>query len=257
MISLNCPLIFLDTETTGTNSIVDRVVEIGLVKFYPDGSRTEWSSRVNPEMPIPPESSRIHGIRDEDVKGAPIFRDLAGMLATGFDKSDYGGHNVNFDLKMLNAEFARVGHPFRFNGRLVDTSKIFHRFHRRRLTDAAKLYVGEEFPEAHRALDDAVMSSRVFEAQLARHEELPRTIEELHREFFEKCEGDRVDPEGKLVWRYGEASINFGKKEVGQPLRKVPRSFLRWMLKGDFSAEVKRIVRDILEHEKFPERRAE
>ena len=71
------PLVFFDLETTGTNMLTDRIVEISVVKLFPDGTREVKTRRINPEMHIPEEASAIHGIYDDDVRGAPTFPDRA------------------------------------------------------------------------------------------------------------------------------------------------------------------------------------
>ena len=61
-LNLKNPLVFFDLETTGINIVKDRIVEISFVKVYPNGKEESKTRRINPEMPIPPESTAIHGI---------------------------------------------------------------------------------------------------------------------------------------------------------------------------------------------------
>lgn len=256
LLQLDCPLVFLDCETTGTNREVDRVVQLGLVKFYPDGKTTEWETLINPLTPIPPELSAIHGVTDEMVKDAPTFGKIADKLAQGFAKSDYGGYNVTFDLDLLQQEFKRCRHPFEFNGRIVDANKIFHTRERRTLTAAMKFFLNEDLPDAHNAIVDVRASIRVLEAQLLKYDDLPRDVGQLHRMFFETPDAMSVDAEGKFAWRFGEACINFGNKHPNVPLRELVKKdpgYLRWMLGANFSYPVKRIVSEALAG-KFPRR---
>ena len=74
------PIIFFDLETTGTNITKDRIVEISLIKVMPDGTESEHSTRINPEMPIPAEATEIHHITDADVADKPTFKSLASKL---------------------------------------------------------------------------------------------------------------------------------------------------------------------------------
>jgi len=102
-LNLKRPLVFFDLETTGTNVASDRIVEIALVKVMPDGTlhtRPEKPGKehrflVNPEMPIPVESSMIHGVYDEDVKDAPTFKDISAKLFKFLHDCDLGGFNSN------------------------------------------------------------------------------------------------------------------------------------------------------------------
>ena len=79
-LNLKNPLVFFDLETTGINIVKDRIVEISFVKVYPNGKEEAKTRRINPEMPIPPESTAIHGITDEDVKDCPTFKEIAKSL---------------------------------------------------------------------------------------------------------------------------------------------------------------------------------
>ncbi len=76
-LNLSKPIVFLDIETTGIDIVNDRIVEIALLKISTDGSEEELLHLINPEVPIPAEASRIHGITDEDVAGKPVFKEVA------------------------------------------------------------------------------------------------------------------------------------------------------------------------------------
>lgn len=243
------PLIIFDTETTGTSPELDRIVQIALIKLYQDGTRTEWSSLINPEMEIPKEAAAIHGIKTSDVdRGqAPTFKDLARKLYAGFVGCDVGGFNVQFDVKMLVNEFKRVGmNDPTADARCVDAARIFHSREKRTLTAACKFYLGEDLEDAHSAVADTNASLRVLEAQLQRYEDLPRTVEELHTLFFETPEPPFIDVEKRLVWRNGKPTLNFGKFN-GVSLDRCGRQYLNWILNNDFSPTVKSYARRALE----------
>src|ERR1700712_3908655 len=98
-LKLKRPLAFFDLEATGINIGVDRIVEISVIKLHPDGSEEVKTWRVNPEMPIPIESSLIHGIYDEHIKDEPIFKELATEVAEFISTSDLASFNSNkFDI---------------------------------------------------------------------------------------------------------------------------------------------------------------
>jgi len=92
-LNLKRPLAFFDLEATGTNIGVDRIVEISVIKLDPDGSEEVKTWRVNPEMPVPLESSLIHGIYDEHIKDEPNFKALANDVAQFIGNSDLAGFN--------------------------------------------------------------------------------------------------------------------------------------------------------------------
>ena len=83
-LKLERPIMFFDLETTGTNILRDRIVEISMIKVYPDGHDLQRTVRVNPGMPIPAEATAVHHITDADVADKPLFADIAAQLAESF-----------------------------------------------------------------------------------------------------------------------------------------------------------------------------
>ena len=73
-LNLKSPLCFFDIEATGTNVITDRIIEIAVIKMMPGGEVLRKSSVLNPTVPIPAETSAIHGFTDEDVKDNPLSK---------------------------------------------------------------------------------------------------------------------------------------------------------------------------------------
>jgi len=141
-LNLRRPIAFIDLETTGINVSADRIVEISVLKINPNGSEEWMISRINPEMPIPPKSTAIHGITDADVADAPKFREIAKNLAAFLEGTDLAGFNaIKFDIPVLAEEFLRVNIEFNFLKRkYVDVQVIFHRKEQRTLTAAYKFY---------------------------------------------------------------------------------------------------------------------
>lgn len=127
-LKLKNPLVIFDLETTGTNVVNDRIVEYSFVKVMPDGTIIKNTEKVNPERPIPIESSLIHGIYDKDVKDKPIFKSLAKELSAFLHGCDLAGFNIlKFDVPVLVEEFLRADVDFDISKRkLLDAQKIFH-----------------------------------------------------------------------------------------------------------------------------------
>ena len=101
-LQLNRPLVFLDLETTGVYISKDKIVEISVIKFNPDGSEVEKTVRVNPGMPIPSSATAIHGITDGDVADEPPFHRYAKSFLDFITECDIGGFNVvKFDVPLL------------------------------------------------------------------------------------------------------------------------------------------------------------
>ena len=258
LVPLERPLVVFDLEATGTAPHRDRIVEIGLLKIFPDGSKIMRRRRINPGMPIPPEATQVHGIRNEDVANEPEFKNVAAALFDLLADADLAGFGiVQFDLPMLRTEFERAGLDFPIDGRrILDAKAIYHSMEPRDLSAAHRFYCGQPFEAAHSAEADTLATYRVLVAQLRRYEQLPRSIEELHR-LSNPRQADFVDSEGKLIWRNGEVHFNFGKHR-GVPLREVclaDTQYVRWLVAKDFRADLKKVLAEALEG-RFPPPRA-
>jgi DNA polymerase-3 subunit epsilon len=246
-------LVVFDLETTGIDVERDRIVQIAMVRVEPDGTRRTFETLVNPERPIPPEASAVHGIHDADVRDKPTFRQIRREVEEKLLEADLAGFNsINFDLPLLQAELKRAGSELDFQGvRHLDAMRIFHTMERRDLTAAYKFYCGQDLAGAHNALADTEATLAILDAQIARYEEVPGEIDALHR-FCNPDEGRYVDRTRKFRWSdQGQAEFTFGKYQ-GQALDSVAsdqrgRSYLEWMLTSDFSEEVKSILRDALD----------
>jgi DNA polymerase-3 subunit epsilon len=251
---LERPIVFFDLETTGTNHQRDRVVEISVVKCQPDGSHEVKTRRINPEMPIPEESSAIHGIRDEDVRDAPTFKAISKNLYIYLEGCDLGGYNiVRFDIPVLVEEFRRAGLEFSVkNRRIVDPYVIFCRKEPRSLAAAYQLYCGKELIEAHSAESDVLATIEVLDGQFERYPDLSRETAELDA-LCNPVDPSAIDETGRFRWRNGEAVVGFGKNS-GAPLKQIATDpgFLQWMIRQDFADDAKRIASDALRG-KFPD----
>lgn len=235
------PIIFFDLETTGTSVTADRIVEISLIKVFPDGHTEEKTRRINPERHIPEESTAIHHITDEDVKDAPTFRQIAKSLHELFEDSDIAGFNSNkFDVPLLIEEFGRVGLSFDVSGRnFVDVQGIFHKMEQRTLVAAYRFYCGKELTDAHSASADTRATYEVLLSQLDRYPELKNDVEAL-AEF--SSGGRNVDLAGRMVYDDNHEPIfNFGKNK-GRKVKDIVRyepGFIQWIMQGDFPKETK------------------
>ena len=255
---LERPLVFFDIESTGTNPYRDRIVEIAVIKVMPDGSREDVVRRINPCMPIPAGASAVHGIYDADVADCPTFDVVAHNLYNYLEGCDLAGYNiVKFDVPMLQEEFKRCGLELSMKERkLIDVFNIFCRLYPRNLSAAYKFFCDGNLEDAHSALADTDATVAVLFGQLAKHPELPRELAGL-AEFSSARDADFVDSEGRLKFSGDEVVINFGKNS-GRRLRDLASEdpgFLRWMLRSDFSDEVKTVIKNALAGE-FPTRKA-
>ncbi|MCB0659655.1 MAG: 3'-5' exonuclease, partial [Saprospiraceae bacterium] len=129
-------LVFFDIESTGLNVMKDRILQIALIK-YPKGSSVpeEFSTLINPGIPISEEAYAVHGISNEMVRNKPTFSQLADKIFQFIGNADLSGYNSDrFDIPMLMEEFARCGMSFDVDKRnLIDVQKIFYKMEPRTL----------------------------------------------------------------------------------------------------------------------------
>jgi len=259
-LNLKRPLAFFDLETTGVNIASDRIVEISILKAMPDGTEQIKTLRINPGIPIPLESSLVHGIYDEDIKNQPSFKHVAEELARFMDDSDLAGYNSNkFDIPMLMEEFIRAGVNFDLeNRRFVDVQNIFHQMEQRTLRAAYQFYCGKAIENAHSAEADIKATYEVLLGQLAKYENVEWEDKKGNRSIPVKNDVDAlhaftnlsrpVDFAGRMVYNeHGVELINFGKhkgKCVEEVFQMEP-SYYSWMQKGDFPLYTKRCLEKI------------
>ncbi|WP_406826659.1 exonuclease domain-containing protein [Pedobacter sp. KACC 23697] len=254
-LNLKRPLAFFDLEATGVNVGADRIVEIAILKAMPDGSELVKTWRVNPEMPIPLQTSLIHGIYDEDIADKPTFKTLAAEIAEFIGDSDLAGYNSNkFDIPMLLEEFLRAEIDFDMNNRkFVDVQNIFHQMEQRTLKAAYKFYCQEDLVNAHAAEADVIATYKVLLGQLEMYKEtefenkqgvksipVVNDVDALH--IFTNI-NKPVDFAGRLVYNDNdEVCFNFGKhkgKTTAQVFSVEP-SYYAWMKNGDFPLYTKK-----------------
>ena len=258
-LKLKKPLAFFDIESTGTSVVKDRIVEISVLRALMNGETQIKTWRINPGMPIPPESSVFHGIYDEDVKDKPLFKEVAHDIFRFFDGADLGGFNVlRLDIPLLVEEFLRVDLDFNLASRkLIDAQKIFHLMEPRSLPAAYRFYCQKELENAHSAEADTVATFEVLCAQVERYEgvaikdENGKDYVPVHNDMnklHEITAHKMVDLAGRMVMNdKGLEIFNFGKHKdrlVTEVLEKEP-AFYDWVMKGDFPLDTKRKLTEI------------
>ncbi|HLS11051.1 MAG TPA: 3'-5' exonuclease [Flavobacteriaceae bacterium] len=243
-LKLSKPLCFFDLETTGIQVASDRIVEISILKVFPNGNKESLTLRVNPEMPIPPESTAIHGISDEMVANEPTFKELAPRIYEMIKDSDLAGFNSNrFDIPLLAEELLRADIDFDLKrASAVDVQTIFHKKEKRTLEAAYKFYCDKELENAHSAEADTMATYEVLKAQLERYDDLENDVNFLaeyskHKEF--------VDFAGYIAYNEdGDEVFSFGKhrgKRVVDILESEP-GYFGWLLNADFPLYTKRVL---------------
>lgn len=252
-LNLKKPILFFDIESTGLNIIKDRIIEISYIKVNPNGSEEERTRRVNPEMPIPPESTAIHGITDADVADKPTFKEIAKELARELEGCDLAGYNSDrFDVPILVEEMLRAEVEFDVSRRQrIDVQTIFHKMEQRTLIAAYKFYCNMELENAHSATADTKATYEVLKAQLDRYPQLENDVKYLAK-FSTQQRG--VDLSAKIVLNSKDEEVfNFGKHKgvrVVDIFEKEP-SYYDWMMKGEFPLDTKRVITAIKLKSKF------
>ena len=247
MLQLIRPIAFIDLETTGVNLTTDRIVEIAIIKILPDGTKEVKQKYINPEMPIPAETSAIHGITDEKVKDAPTFKQIGNEIKQFLENCDLGGYNSNrFDIPMLMEEFLRADLEVDLSDRkMVDVQHIFYQMEPRTLTAAYKFFCKKELNNAHSAEADVDATIEVLHAQLEKYPQLGKDINSVLSVIGEE---KIVDYARRFVYNEkDEAVFNFGKfkgKPVVDVLKKEPQ-YYDWMMKGDFPKHTKKKLTEL------------
>jgi DNA polymerase III subunit epsilon len=247
LLNLKRSIAFIDLETTGINIASDRIVEISVLKIGPDGKEEWMVSRINPEMPIPPKSTVIHGISDSDVVSSPTFREVAKNLASFLEGCDLAGYNaLKFDIPVLAEEFLRVNVDFNFRKRkYVDVQVIFFKKEQRTLSAAYQFYCNKSIKNAHSSKADTQATYEVLQAQLDMYSDLANDIEKLS-EF--SAHNNSADFIGRIIYdENGVETFNFGKYKglhVDQVFKDDP-SYYSWMMNGDFPLYTKKILTEI------------
>lgn len=250
----------LDLETTGLDISKDRIIEIALIKRAPDGTETEYCKRVNPTIPITPESAEITGITNEMVANEPTFSEIADEVIAFLGDADLGGYNSNkFDIPVLAEEFLRANKPFDFSTRkCIDVQNIFHKMEQRTLAAAYQFYCNAAMENAHNALYDTRVTFDVFKAQLERYPDLSNTVGEL-AEFSRQGNVEWADFAGRIAKnKDGKLLYNFGKHK-GKSVEEVAQiepGYFGWMMDADFPLFTKQVLREEMERIKAARKQA-
>ncbi len=246
-LKLSKPICFFDLETTGTDITKDRIVEISILKVYPNGNRESKTWLVNPTVPIPKGASDVHGITDERVANEPTFRELAKTIHNMIKDSDLAGYNSDrFDIPLLAEEMLRADVDFDLGSRVtVDVQTIFHRMEQRTLSAAYKFYCGKTLDNAHSAEADTTATYEILKSQLDRYPELENNMKKLS-EFTTRKQ--IVDFAGFIVLNdKNEEIFTFGKhkgRKVEDILEEEP-GYFGWILNADFPLYTKKVLTGI------------
>ncbi|CAM3960481.1 3'-5' exonuclease [Flavobacterium antarcticum] len=243
-LKLSKPICFFDLETTGINITTDRIVEIAIFKVYPNGNKESKTWLVNPTIPIPADTTAIHGISDEKVANEPTFAELASAVYNMIKDSDLAGFNSDrFDIPLLAEELLRAGVDFDMKNRVsVDIQTIFHKKEERTLAAAYKFYCGETLENAHSAEADTMATYEILKSQFDRYDDLPQDMKSLSEYTTRKKTADFAG--FIIVDKDGDEAFSFGKnkgKKVNDILETEP-GYFSWIQNADFPLYTKKVL---------------
>ncbi|MBA5629728.1 3'-5' exonuclease [Moheibacter lacus] len=246
-LKLHKPICFFDLETTGINVGKDRIVEISVLKVFPNGNKESKTLRVNPEIPISAEATSVHGITNEDVANEPTFKEIAPQIWEMMKDSDIGGYNSNrFDVPLLAEEFLRNDFDFDMDKhRFVDVQVIFFKKEPRDLSSAFKFYCDKTLENAHSAAADVEATYEIFKAQIERYDDLENDIKFLSEYTNQRKTADLAGMIG--INDKGQEIFNFGKYK-GQVVREVlekDQGYYGWIQNADFPMYTKKVLTKI------------
>ncbi|MEL7269145.1 MAG: 3'-5' exonuclease [Bacteroidota bacterium] len=246
-LQLKKPICFFDLETTGTNVAKDRIVEISILKVFPNGNKEGKTWLVNPEMQIPEEVIAVHGITNEKVANEPTFKQLSKEIYRMIQDSDLAGFNSDrFDIPLLAEEMLRAEVDFDMKKMVsVDVQTIFHKMEKRTLGAAYKFYCDKDLEDAHSAEADTLATYEVLKAQLDRYPELENDMRKLS-EFTTRRQS--LDFAGFIgLNKNKEPIFTFGKhkdKTVDEVMNTEP-GYFGWILNADFPLYTKKVLTQI------------
>ena len=175
-------MVLLDLETTGGKATHHRIIEIGLVVIEQGEVVERWQSFIDPETMLPPFIQKLTGIAPSNLRGAPLFSQVADKLLAYLDGRTLVAHNARFDYSFLKNEFERIG--VSYNAKPLCSVKfsrsLYPQFKRHGLDQIIQRF---QLPieNRHRAMDDAEMIQRFFlkSSALFSEEEISATCASL------------------------------------------------------------------------------
>jgi DNA polymerase-3 subunit epsilon len=228
-----------DTETTGTDTSRDQIIEICIQIGFRDEAKI-ITKRIKPTIPISKEAQAVHGISMEDLKDSPSFKQVGDSLRGYFDQAEVIiGYNVIFDLQIMQAELLRNKlSPISLKGKLIiDPLQIWRKMKPRSLSHAVKEFCGRDHSTAHSAEGDVVATADVYQAMIKSFNLENTPIKELAAMSLPQ---DWIGISNHITWRKQTPVFNFGKGR-GQPVWNYLRSesgYFDWMRRQNFPAHV-------------------
>jgi DNA polymerase-3 subunit epsilon len=249
MIILTRPFFIFDLETTSLKVQEARIWEVAFKRYehtFPSTPTKEWELQINPRVQVPDDICQTCHITNEELASKPTFDQVAPHLAKGFVNCDFGGKNTRYDLQVMFFEMQREGIDWSYAGaRIIDADRLEQIGEPRTLSHLYKKHTGRTLEGAHRAIVDVGATEEVIAAQLRTYQHIPRDIDHLHEEQWPGW----IDSEGKFRFNKQGVPICMFGKYSGQALQNIPPDYWNWIVKSDFSAEIKQLAAKALKGE--------
>ena len=214
-------LICLDCETTGLDTENDEIIELAIVKFDFTKEIDTLDALINPKRPIPAESIAIHHISDEMVKDSPFVESILDSATTLIGKHPIMGHNIGFDIKMIEAALRRNNHSKSItSNRVIDTLRLARLYGESPKNSLEVLREHFNIPEegAHRAMNDVIVNIEVFKKLSTTFQTTEELLKRLEKPIAMK-------------------TFPFGKYR-GYSFREIPVDYLHWASHQSFDEDL-------------------
>ena len=217
----NETLICLDCETTGLDTENDEIIELAIVKFTLEEQIASLDYLIDPKRPIPPESIEIHHITDEMVKGKPYVEDVLDKATELIGKYPIMGHNVGFDIRIIESTLRRHNHSKSIiSNPVIDTLRLARLYGEAPKNSLETLREHFNIPEegAHRAMNDVIVNIKVYERLCYGFKSIKELLKRLEQPISMK-------------------TFPFGKYR-GLSFREIPIDYLHWASHQDFDQDL-------------------
>ena len=214
-------LICLDCETTGLDTENDEIIELAIIKFTFDKELDTLDELINPKRPIPPDSIAIHHISDEMVQDSPFVESLLDKATALIKDYPIMGHNVGFDIKIIEAALRRHNHSKSITSNpVIDTLRLARLYGECPKNSLEVLREHFNIPEegAHRAMNDVIVNIKVFKKLCTNFNTTQELLKRLEKPISMKA-------------------FPFGKYR-GYSFREIPIDYLHWASHQDFDQDL-------------------
>lgn len=211
----------LDCETTGLDSQIDQIIEVGLCRFSFKEIFEEYESLVDPQCPIPESSMEFHHITQEMVQGKPKIHEIVPKVLTFIGKHIIIGHGIAFDIELIAiaADKAGIPHTLRSN-RILDTLRMARLYGESPTNSLEQLrkHFNIQFEGPHRAMSDVTVNREVFKYLANRY----KTVDQLFNALSKPIQMKTM-PLGK---------------HKGRPIKELPLQYLQWAASKNFDQDL-------------------